>query len=64
MDTPELVAKKSLEALLAKEPHVIFGGDERLKESKLNFENPLKFDKKVLENYDDRKQASLGHKAL
>jgi short-subunit dehydrogenase len=64
MDTPELVAKKSLEALLAKEPYVIFGGDERLEESKLNFENPLKFDEKVLADYEDRKQASFGHKAL
>lgn len=64
MDAPEMVAKKSIEALLAKQPHVIFGGEKRLEDSKLNFEDPLQFDQKVQENYDDRKQSSLGHKAL
>ncbi|MFX0555233.1 SDR family NAD(P)-dependent oxidoreductase [Maribacter sp. CXY002] len=64
MDSPEMVAKKSLEALLKKQPHVIFGGDDRINENILNFEQPLKLDEKILKNYEDRKSASLDHKAL
>jgi short-subunit dehydrogenase len=64
MDSPEFVAVKSLEGLLNKELHVVFGGEEREKDIQLNFEHPEKFDIIVAENYENRKQASENHKAL
>ena len=52
MDSPEFVAKRSLEAFLKKELNVIFGGEERHKEIKMNFEAPEQFDKLILsQNY-------------
>lgn len=64
MDAPEYVAERSLEGLFNKELQVIFGGEERLKENTLNFEAPQELDKKVAENYEERKTASLDHKAV
>lgn len=64
MDSPEYVAKRSLEAMTNNELQVVFGGEKREEEVKLNFESPKELDKMVAENYEDRKQASLGHKAV
>jgi len=64
MDSPVFVAKRSLEGLLHKELHVIFGGTERENHSVLNFEHPEEFDKIVADNFESRKQSSAGHKAL
>lgn len=64
MDSPEMVAKRSLEGLKNKELHVIFGGEERLKENVLNFEDAAKFDEQIAEQYEQRKEASMGHKAI
>ncbi|TLF45580.1 SDR family NAD(P)-dependent oxidoreductase [Maribacter aurantiacus] len=64
MDSPEFVAKRSIEGLLNKELHVIFGGEQRIKDSEVNFMEPKKFDAKVAESYEDFKASSEGHKAL
>lgn len=64
MDSPEFVAKRSIEGLLNKELHVIFGGEQRKKDSEVNFMEPKKFDAKVAESYEDFKASSEGHKAL
>ncbi|MCK0189406.1 SDR family oxidoreductase [Arenibacter sp. F20364] len=64
MDSAEFVAQRSIEGLLNNELHVIFGGDERLRDNVMNFEAPQEFDKRVAQNYEDRKKASLGHKSV
>ncbi len=64
MDSPEMVAQKSLEGLMNKELQVIFGGEQRIKENVLNFENPEKFDEQVAKNYEQLKEASLDHRAI
>ncbi|MDC6404954.1 MULTISPECIES: SDR family NAD(P)-dependent oxidoreductase [Maribacter] len=64
MDSPEFVAKRSIEGLLNKELHVIFGGEQRIKDSEVNFMEPKKLDAKVAETYEDFKASSEGHKAL
>lgn len=64
MDSPEFVAQRSLEGLMNKELQVIFGGEERIAENKMNFEAPEAFDKKVAEHYEDRKMSSMDHKAV
>jgi hypothetical protein len=50
--------------LLKRELQVIFGGEERIRENIMNFETPEEFDKMVAKNYEDRKKASFGHKAV
>lgn len=64
MDSPEMVAKRSLEGLRNKELHVIFGGEKRLKENVLNFEDPEKFDEQVAKNYEQLKEKSDNHRAI
>lgn len=64
MDSPEMVAKRSLEGLKNKELHVIFGGEERQNEHILNFENPDAFDKQVAKNYEQRRETSKNHKSF
>ncbi|WP_339628831.1 SDR family oxidoreductase [uncultured Maribacter sp.] len=64
MDSPEFVAVRSIQGMLNKEIRVIFGGEERLKENRLNFEAPAELDMLVAQNYEQRKTASLDHKAV
>jgi len=64
MDSPVYVAKRSLEGLLNKELHVIFGGIERENDTVLNFEHPEEFDKIVATNFESRRESSTGHKAV
>lgn len=64
MDSPEFVAERSVQGLINKKLHVIFGGEERLNESKINFETPEKLDASIAENYEERREASLSHKAM
>lgn len=64
MDSPAFVAQRSLDGMLHKELQVIFGGENRQKENIMNFEAPEELDKKVAKNYEDRKKASLDHRAV
>tara|TARA_R110000765_G_scaffold91702_1_gene173755 strand:+ start:317 stop:1105 length:789 start_codon:yes stop_codon:yes gene_type:complete len=64
MDSPEFVAERSIQGMLNKEIQVIFGGEERLKENRLNFEAPAELDMLVAQNYEQRRTASLDHKAV
>jgi len=64
MDTPEYVAERSIQALVNKELHVIFGGEQRLKDHKLNFEDPEKLDEQITDSYEAMKEASSSHRAL
>lgn len=64
MDAPEEVAKRSLEALMRKESHVIFGGEARERENQLNFMEPYILDEEIASKYGQYLEASKGHKAL
>ena len=64
MDSPELVAKKSVEGLLKKEINVILGGEQRLKDIDTNFNRPLEIDKSVKENYEAYKSRTEEHRAM
>ncbi|WP_047246160.1 SDR family NAD(P)-dependent oxidoreductase [Maribacter thermophilus] len=64
MDSPEFVAKRAIEGMVNKELHVIFGGEQREKENVLNFENPEKLDAEIAKVYEQKKEASLDHKAM
>lgn len=64
MDSPELVAKKSIEGLLNKELDVILGGEKRIKDIGTNFNRPLEIDKSVRENYEAHKSRTEEHRAM
>lgn len=64
MDSPKFVAKRSIEGMLNKELHIVFGGEQRIKDSEVNFMEPKKLDAKVAESYEEFKLSSEGHKAL
>jgi len=64
MDSPEYVAERSIQAMMDKKLHVIFGGEQRLKDNTMNFEAPQKFDEQIADSYDERKEASSSHKSV
>ncbi|NEV93974.1 SDR family NAD(P)-dependent oxidoreductase [Psychroflexus sp. YR1-1] len=64
MDSPELVAQKSIEGLLNKEINVILGGEQRIKDIATNFNHPLEIDKSVRENYEAYKERTKEHRAM
>lgn len=64
LDTPELVAQKAIDGMIEKKIEVILGGEQRLKDRKNNFENPLEFDKKVEKMYDGIKKQATEHRSM
>ncbi len=64
MDSPDMVAQKSMEGLVNREINVIFGGQQRLDDNRLNFESPREMDKKVEKAYDKLKKRSAEHRAM
>ncbi len=64
MDTPELVAEKTLKGLENHEIDVILGGEQRIKDNIKNFEDPLEFDKKVAGMFESMKQRAENHRSM
>ncbi|QCK16748.1 SDR family NAD(P)-dependent oxidoreductase [Mangrovivirga cuniculi] len=64
MDDPDMVAKESIDGLLNGELNVVFGGEQREKDIKTNFEEPLKIDEKAKAAYDNLKQRTKKHRAM
>lgn len=64
LDSAEKVAQATLEGLEDKKIDVVLGGDQRLKDWKMNFEHPLEFDKKVEKGYEAMKKRAAKHRAM
>lgn len=64
MDDPDEVASRSLDGLEAGEINVIFGGEQRLEDIRLNFLDPRKMDKKSISRYDELKERTRHHRAM
>jgi short-subunit dehydrogenase len=64
MDSPELVASKTVDGLENNEIDVILGGSQRIKDNKANFKDPLEFDKKVSGMYDAMKARASKHRSM
>lgn len=64
MDTPEDVAKASVEGLLNKEINVIQGGKEREEQIKLNFLEPKKIDAFAASNFDALRERTQNHRSM
>lgn len=64
MDSPELVAERTLEGLRAHAISVILGGEQREKDVKENFEDPTGFDQKVAPRYEAMAERTANHRAM
>lgn len=64
MDTPQLVAEKTISGLKNKEIDVILGGEQRIQDNKDNFKDPLKFDEKVATMFESMKSRAKDHRSM
>ncbi|WP_227009164.1 SDR family NAD(P)-dependent oxidoreductase [Christiangramia fulva] len=64
MDSPQLVASKTIAGLEKQEINVIMGGEQRVKDSKQNFEDPEGFDEKVKSMYDSMEKRASNHRSM
>lgn len=64
MDTPDDVAKVSIEGLLNKEINVVLGGKEREEQVKINFLEPRKIDEFAIANFDALRERTQNHRAM
>lgn len=64
MDSPEEVAKVSVEGLLKKEINVILGGKDREEQIKVNFLEPEKIDQFAIANYEALSESTRNHRSM
>ncbi|AKD04955.1 SDR family NAD(P)-dependent oxidoreductase [Pontibacter korlensis] len=64
MDTPEEVAKASVEGLLKREINVILGGKEREEQVKVNFLEPRKIDAFAAANFEALRERTKQHRSM
>ena len=64
MDSPALVATRTIEGLANKDIEVIMGGERMLENRKLNFEAPLQLDERLKANFDAMAKRAAGHRAM
>lgn len=64
MDSPEKVARASMEGLLNKEIEVVLGGQQRKDTIQENFETPLKVDKKVEGKFESLRKRAEKHRSM
>lgn len=64
MDSPDEVARVSVEGLLNREIKVILGGKEREEQIKANFLEPKKIDEYAIANFDALRERTKSHRAM
>lgn len=64
MDSPDEVARRSIEGLLNKELNVIFGGEQRLEGIETNFHHPEDIDRRSIENFEAYRERTANHRAM
>lgn len=64
MDDPKMVARVSLDGLVNKKHHVIFGGEQRLIDIEMNHSDPDAIDRKAIERYEDLRKRTEKHRAM
>lgn len=64
MDSPEEVAKLSVDGLISGEINVILGGEERKKQIDLNFNHPRKMDEAAIANYEALEKRTKNHRSM
>lgn len=64
MDSPEDVARASVEGLLHKKINVILGGKQREEEVRMNFLEPEKIDAFAIERFEALRERTKNHRAM
>lgn len=64
MDSPEEVAKLTVNGLISREINVILGGEERKKQIELNFNHPRKMDEVAIANYEALEKRTRQHRSM
>ena len=64
MDSPEEVARVSVEGLLNQEINVILGGKEREEQIKINFLQPKMIDQFAVANFEGLRERTKSHRAM
>ncbi len=64
MDSPEKVAKATIDGLVKGEIDVILGGEDRKEQIVLNFNHPEKIDEMAKKNYEALKKRTKNHRAM
>ncbi|MDT0686231.1 SDR family NAD(P)-dependent oxidoreductase [Autumnicola psychrophila] len=64
MDSPQEVAKRTVDGLISGEINVILGGEERKKHIELNFNNPRKIDEAAIANYEALEKRTRNHRSM
>lgn len=64
MDTPEEVARLSIEGLMAGEINIIVGGEQRMEQVRLNFNDPRKMDEIAIANYESLEKRTRKHRSM
>lgn len=64
MDDPTMVARLSLDGLVNKQNHVIFGGEQRIIDIELNNNDPDVIDREAIERYESLRQRTKNHRAM
>ena len=64
MDDPKMVAKRSIDGLINKERNVIFGGEQRLIDIDLNFNDPEAIDAKAIDRFEALRERTKHHRAM
>lgn len=64
MDTPGQVAEASIEGLLNKKIEVILGGQKRIDDIRMNFQEPLEMDKKAEKLFESLQKRAKHHRSM
>jgi hypothetical protein len=64
MDSPENVARATIEGLLNGENEVVLGGQQRIEQIEENFNEPTKVDEKVKEKFKSLAKRAKDHRSI
>jgi len=64
MDDPDMVARKSIEAMVAREREYVFGGEQRIQDIQLNFSDPEAMDAKAKAGLEAMRERTEHHRAM
>ena len=64
MDSPEIVARATIEGLLNGENEVVLGGQQRIEQIEENFNEPTKVDEKVKEKFKSLAKRAKDHRSI
>lgn len=64
MDSPEEVARLSIDGLISRDINVLVGGEERKQQVNLNLTHPRKMNRIAIENYENLEKRTRNHRSM